>query len=313
LPCIRSVGQETNREQRIIVVGVGLPAPKAVSVIARRSFDQRSNLQKVDGLLRSPAYCGVARNDIRVIKKMDKYKIYLEVDRKGCCMAHIRELPGCFVWDRTQKKVLERVPEIIKGYLSFLKKNGEKNVSVPKKIKYEVLETQRGTCPVKSGNKAALFSYDLLPPAKTFINQCIRWMGYNRKELLKRVGKLSGEILDWKPEKKVRSIRETLNHVANCDLWYLSRLQDFKELYAVPEYPKEKIFEKLKENRELAIKILRNLSPEDRNKINVPRKWAKYKNEKWTAGKMLRRFLEHEREHIGTIDKTLGKYRESIA
>jgi len=250
---------------------------------------------------------------------MKKYKIYLEVDRKGCCMAHIRELPGCFVWDKTQKKTLDKVPEAVKGYLSFLKKNGEKSLSefgsvgkVPDKIDFEIMETQKGTCPVVSGSKAALFSYDLLPPAKTFINQCIRWMGYNRKELLKRVGKLSGEILDWKPEKKVRSIRETLNHIANCDLWYLSRLKDFKELYAVSEYPKEKIFEKLKGNRELAIKILRNLSPEDRNKINVPRKWAKYKNEKWTAGKMLRRFLEHEREHIGTIDKTLGKYRESI-
>jgi uncharacterized damage-inducible protein DinB/predicted RNase H-like HicB family nuclease len=244
---------------------------------------------------------------------MDKYKVYLEVDRKSCCMAHIRELAGCFVWDKTQKKTLDKVPEAVKGYLSFLKKNGEKSLRVPDKIDFEIMETQKGTCPVVSGSKAALFSYDLLPPVKTFINQCIRWMGYNRKELLKRVGKLSGEILDWKPEKKVRSIRETLNHIANCDLWYLSRLKDFKELYAVSEYPKEKIFEKLKGNRELAIKILRNLSPEDRNKINVPRKWAKYKNEKWTAGKMLRRFLEHEREHIGTIEKTLSLYRKSIA
>ena len=135
-------------------------------------------------------------------RKMNKYKVYLEVDKKGCCMAHIRELPGCFVWDRTQKKVLERVPEIIKVYLSFLKKNGEKNVSIPKKIEYEILETQKGTCPVISGSKAALFSYDLLPPAKAFINQCIRWMGHNRKELLKKVGKLSDEILDWKTREK---------------------------------------------------------------------------------------------------------------
>jgi len=246
-------------------------------------------------------------------REMKTYRVYLEVDRKGFCMVHVRELPGCFVWDKAQKKTLDKVPEAVKGYLSFLKKNGEKNISVPKKLEYDIVETQKGTCPVISGSKAALFSYDLLPPSKTFINQCIRWMGYNRKELLKRVGKLSDEILDWKPEKKVRSIRETLNHVANCDLWYLSRLKDFKELYAVPEYPKEKIFEKLRAYRELAIRVLKSLSVEDRNKINVPRKWTKHKDEKWTAGKMLRRFLEHEREHIGTIEKTLSLYRRSIA
>jgi len=243
---------------------------------------------------------------------MNKYEIYLEVDRKGCCMAHIRELPGCFVWGKTQKKTLDKVPEAIKGYLSFLKKNGEKNVSVPKKIEYEIEETQKGTCPVISGSKAGLFSYDLLPPSKAFINQCIRRMGYNRKELFKRVGMLSNEVLDWKPDKKTRSIRETLNHVANCDIWYLSRLKDFKELCSVPEYPKEKIFEKLRVYRELAIRMLKSLSVEDRNRINVPKRWTKHKDEKWTAGKMLRRFLEHEREHIGTIDNTLNLYRKNI-
>ncbi len=243
---------------------------------------------------------------------MDKYKVYLEVNKKGCCMAHVRELPGCFVWGKTQKEVLKGIPAAIKDYLSFLRKNGEKNVTVRKRIEYEILETQRGTCPVKSGNKAALFSYDLLPPAKALINQCIRWMGYNRKELSKKVDKLPNQVLDWKPGKNARSIRETLNHVANCDLWYLSRLRGFKEIYAVPEYPKEKIYDKLKKNREVAVRVLNKLSIEDRNKINVPKRWTKHKDEKWTAGKMLRRFLEHEREHIGTIDKTLRKYRESI-
>jgi predicted RNase H-like HicB family nuclease/uncharacterized damage-inducible protein DinB len=245
--------------------------------------------------------------------KMDKYKVYLEIDRKGCCMAHIRELPGCFIWDKTQKKVLERIPGAIKSYLSFLKKNGEKNVSVPKKIEFEVMETQKGTCPVVSGSKAALFSYDLLPPSKPFISQCIRRMGYNRKELLKKVGKLPDKVLDWRPDKKTRSVRETLNHIANCDIWYFSRLSDFKELCSVQEYPKGRIFDKLKKNREIAVKVLKKLSAEDRNKINVPRKWTNHKDEKWTAGKMLRRFLEHEREHIGTIEKALSLYRRSIA
>ena len=240
--------------------------------------------------------------------EMERYSVYLEVDRKGYCMAHVRELPGCFVWDKTKKKALKKIPKVIKEHLEYLKKNGEKSLIIPKKIEFEIMETQKGTCPLISGSKAAMFSYDLIPPTKDFIKKCLKWMRYNRKELLNRVKKLSDEVLDWKPNKDKRSIRETLNHVANAEWWYLSRMKDYKELYALPyvyKCPPKKIFEKLKKTRELAVKILKNLSQSDRDKINVPRKYAKYKDEKWTFGKVLRRFLEHEKEHIETIEKTL--------
>lgn len=251
---------------------------------------------------------------------MDRYRVYIEVNNKSWCMAHIAELPGCFVWDKTKRKALKKLPQAIKDYLIWLKKNGEENLSefgsvgkIPKKIEFEVVETKKGTCPVISGNKAALFSYDLIPPSNDFIRKCLRGMRYNRKELLDRVKKLTDEVLDFKPDKKIRSIRETLNHIANAEWWYLSRMKDYRELPAVPyQCPKEKIFEKLKQIRELAVKILKNLSPEDRERINIPKKFTKYKDEKWTFGKCLRRFLEHEREHIGTIDKTLELYRSKL-
>lgn len=220
-------------------------------------------------------------------------------------MAHIKELPGCFVWDKTKKEVLKRLPRAIKDFLVFLKKNGEKDLRIPVRANFEIIETQKGTCPVICPSKAALFSYDLTPPSNDFIRKCLRWMRYNRKELLSTTKKLTDEVLDFKPQKKIRSVRETLNHIATAEWWYLSRLKDFKELYPVPEYPPEKIFEKLKKFREIAVKILKNLSPKDRNRISTPRKYTRYKDEKWTAGKVLRRFLEHEREHIETIEKAL--------
>jgi uncharacterized damage-inducible protein DinB/predicted RNase H-like HicB family nuclease len=244
--------------------------------------------------------------------KDNKYKIYLEVDRKGWCMAHVEGLPGCFVWDKTTTKTLRRLPDAIKDFLSFLRKHGERNLKIPKKVKSEIVETKKGTCPVWSGSKAALFSCDLIPPSNDFIRKCLRWMRYNRVELLSEVGKLSQEVLDWKPDKKTRSIRETLNHIANAEWWYLSRLKDFKELYKLPEYSTEETFERLKRIRELAVHLLKTLSPTDRKRINIPKKYARYKDEKWTAGKVLRRFLEHEREHIDTIEKTLTLYKTNL-
>lgn len=225
-------------------------------------------------------------------------------------MAHVEELPGCFVWDKTKTKTLMRLPDAIKDFLSFLRKQGEKNLKIPKRVKFEIVETKKGTCPVWSGSKAALFTYDLIPPSNAFIKKCLRWMRYNRKELLSEVKKLSDEVLDWKPGKRTRSIGETLNHIANAEWWYLSRLKDFKELHKLPDIPTEEIFERLKKIRELAVNILSNLSTKDRERINIPKKYARYKDEKWTAGKVLRRFLEHEREHIQTIVKTLKLYEK---
>lgn len=226
-------------------------------------------------------------------------------------MAHVPELLGCFSLEKTRKKALNKLPQKIWEHISWLKKNGEK-IAQPKKIEIEICEIQMGTCPRISGSKAAIFSFDLIPPSDKKLKQVLRRMGYNRKELLAKTKKLSNEVLDWKPNKKTRSIRETLSHVANCYWWYLSRLKDWKKLYSVPEkYPPEKIFEKLDAMRTLAIQILRNLSLEDRYRINIPKKFARHKDEVWTAGKMLRRFLEHEREHIETIDKALLRYKEA--
>jgi len=225
-------------------------------------------------------------------------------------MAHVSELPGCFIWAKTQKKALSRLPRTISDFLVFLKRNGEKGLRVPGHIELEVVETQKGTCPVWSGSKAALFSYDLIPPTNDLVKKCLRWMRYNRVELLSGITKLPEEVLDWKPDKETRSIRETLNHLANVEWWYLSRLRDFKELYLVEDYPVKKIFEKLKKIRQIAVKILKNLTPADRERINIPKKYATYKDEKWAARKVLRRFLEHEREHIETIAKTLKLYKK---
>jgi predicted RNase H-like HicB family nuclease len=242
---------------------------------------------------------------------MSVYQVYLEIDDQGWCMAHVPELLGCFTLEKTQKRTLSKLSDKIREHISWLKKNGEK-IATPKKIEIQVSEIQMGTCPRISGNQAAIFSFDLIPPSVKKIKQVLRWMGYNRKELLAKTRKLSDEVLDWKPDKKTRSIRETLSHVANCDWWYLSRFGDWKELYAVPQkYPPEKIFEKLDTNRKLAMQILKNLLPEDGYKINIPQKYTKHKDEVWTCGKMLRRFLEHEREHIETIDKALLRYKEA--
>ncbi len=227
-------------------------------------------------------------------------------------MAHVEGLPGCFVWDKTRTKALRRLPDAIKDFLSFLRKQGERNLKIPKRIKFEIVETRKGTCPVICPSKAALFSYDLIPPSTDYIKRSLRWMRHNRKELLSKVKKLPHDILDWRPDKDIRSIRETLNHIATAEWWYLSRLKDFKQLYPVPEYPSEEIFEKLKRYREIAVRILKDLTPAVRKRINVPKKYTKFKDEKWTAGKVLRRFLEHEREHIDTIEKTLTLYKTSL-
>jgi predicted RNase H-like HicB family nuclease len=234
---------------------------------------------------------------------MPKYQVYLEIDKDGYCAAHIPELLGFYTFSESPEKTLEKLTIEIKKHLNWLKKIGEKTKSG--KIEYEIKEIQLGTCPRISGNKAALFTFDFFPPTNQEIKIWLKRAEGNRKELKEIVYKLPKEVLDWK-EKNKRSIREVLNHIANCDWWYVSRLN--KKL---PENSPKEIFARLDWARKIAVNALLNLTEKEKSGIFVPTRYCgTTKGENWTARKVFRRFLEHEREHIENIKGILKRYRK---
>ena len=232
-------------------------------------------------------------------------KLYLEVDASGHAMAHALDLVGCFDYGLSKDEAVAKMPETIREYLAWTRRHGEP-LTVLEPVAVEVMETVRGTCPRHSGDAAALFKLEKQPATEEMIATAIRRMGYAREDLLELVRGLPDEVMDWKREERMRSIREILTHVARCDWWYVTRLTD--EDPPASEPPGD-VFLHLKQYRESAVKRLLGLPEKLRAGVYHPKKNTKHPEEPWSARKVLRRYVEHEREHIDNIKQRLAEHK----
>jgi predicted RNase H-like HicB family nuclease/uncharacterized damage-inducible protein DinB len=232
-------------------------------------------------------------------------KLYVEVDASGHAMAHVLDLVGCFVYGLSKEEAVHKMPEAVRDYLAWTRKHGEP-LTVLEPVAVEVMETVRGTCPRHTGDAAALFKPERQPATDELIETTIRRMGYAREDLLELVRGLPDKVMDWKREERMRSIREILAHVARNDWRYVTRLTDEDPPASDP--PGD-VFLFLKQYRESAVKRLLGLPEKLRAGVYHPKKNTAHPEEPWTARKVLRRYVEHEREHIENVKKRLVDYK----
>ena len=125
-----------------------------------------------------------------------------------------------------------------------------------------------------------------------------RWMAISRQELMDLVKELPEAVMDWKPdEEEASSIREILCHLAEADLWYTDRLK---------QWPEAPLF-RLAAARGVALERLRDLTEQKRASVTT------FGGEEWTPRKVMRRMLEHEREHIHEIRGVLAARQKKSA
>jgi len=216
-----------------------------------------------------------------------KYVVYLECGdealSEGGYLAHIPALPGCVGRGITKKEAVARCEETLRSYLALLIHAGVNGV--PRETEEISLEVHE--C------GGSIFPSDYNPIMPNEAEQLVQWLEISRDELLETVSKLPTGALDWKPNPNIMSIREILNHVADSDLWYAQKLH---------HWPAE-TFERLAATRALVESSLRDLSDEERTRVTV------HYGEEWTARKVARRALEHEREHLQQIRDWAERYR----
>ena len=220
---------------------------------------------------------------------MAKYLVYIEtigdpITVKGP-VAHVPALPGASARGKTIEEAKENIRVAVEDYLSLLRDVGEQVPKASEDIHLEFEEVDGTTF---------LTDYDALRPNE--METLFRWMAVSRQELMDLVKSLSQEAFEWTPEDDTPSIRDILCHVAESDLWYTDRLKQWPE---APLY-------RLAATRGVALERLRALSEEDRSRVTV------HEGEEWTPRKVVRRMLEHEREHIAQLRQLLEAYqRES--
>lgn len=220
------------------------------------------------------------------------------------CMAHILDLPGCFAFGNSRRGALQNLRTEIVNYFKWLIRHGEK-VRIPRIIRLRVAETVTGPTPWISGSAAALFKPERATLTRATSARFFQLLRYSRQDLLCSLKKLPRQIYLWKPDAKTRSIKEILRHLSNCEWWYVSRLN----IFIGSSLPVAEM-QRLKTMRQLAFTHLRKLTPVQRSQVVIPRRYRTVDpNEAWTARKVLRRFLEHEREHTQNIADRIKEYQ----
>ncbi len=227
--------------------------------------------------------------------------------------AHVVELPGCFSRGGSRGEALGSLPGAVEGRLAWL---GERGLACPACSGFTVVE-ERGGIPGlgESGGAVALFRTDLTPVDGETLGEAVRLMTLSRGELLGVVGGLTGEELDAEPIPGKRTVRRDISHVVNAEEWYVSRLGPrYQRVYeeglrAIRGRRRLSAVERLGATRLPMIAALEAALAEGRQGPFTRRRYTRHPEEAWTLRKVLRRFLEHEREHFETIGRTLWALR----
>ena len=249
------------------------------------------------------------------------YPVYLEIAPDDTCMAHVLDLPGCTVRAPSRDEALRRLPEAIRDYHAWLRRHGEPAPPAEESIEIQVAGESTGFGPFDPGDPAALFPPDREPISPGEMERYFRLMAHARADLLDLVRDpstgsgqaLPEEVLDWQPDPQSFSIRRLLRHIGNAEQWYVSRLVPPETL--PPEWEHDEglpIFEFLEMERRTAVERLRQLTAEERSGVFYPSHWTDHPEEPWTARKVLRRFLEHEREHTAQVREILSSWRAHL-
>jgi len=224
--------------------------------------------------------------------------------------AHVAELPGCFTRGSTREAVLASLGKAITDHLAFLRAHGHRleGGSSP----FAVVEEVEGIPELgESGGAVALFASDMTSVNAQEFDVFLSLMQWNRGELLALVEPIPEDARNARTLQGKRTLNETLRHIMNAEEWYISRLG----LGVQKEYEgharrlrlgrRQTIPDRLATTRQNAVQTLKEVFARGKLGIFTRVAHTRHPEEKWTFRKVLRRFVEHEREHIGTIRELL--------
>ena len=154
----------------------------------------------------------------------------------------------------------------------------------------------------RAGGPDPLFKCDKTIATDQEIRQCLRLLEYSRADLIATTEHLPKSVLSWKPEGEPRTVRNTLRHIAQVDIWYLSRIDADPPL----DHARTRdVLAFLEYSRALVYKQLPRLTTNQRRNIFYPRERSNERSP-WTATKVLHRLVSHERQHTRYLRRILA-------
>ncbi len=234
---------------------------------------------------------------------MKAYALYLESGpQQKTTLVHVIELLGCVANGKTTALALERTPEAIRSYLTYLERHGE---DVDPKEPFTTRVTEHITTGdfLGQGSPHAVYAPDRRPLSPGDLARFLRWLEWSRADLLALLDGIAERRLSAKPERG-RPVFDILKHIGEAEPQYitgvLGRVKDLTAAGNAIYHERVEIRDGLREERRALIERLRALTPAERKLVvHAPGRVR-------TMRRGIRRVLEHEWEHRREIAERLG-------
>jgi hypothetical protein len=226
-------------------------------------------------------------------------RIGLENNIEGRTLAWALDYPGCFAYGTDETEALVRLPRALLEYDVWIKDHTTDSWVDLKDMDMRVVESFETFCIDENYNRVpdgqgyeinAWFIDDWRPLTDVEIERGLKIFHWQREELLAGLTTLDPEILEKDFPGQRWNILGIAKHIANAELWYLSRLDltdlSHKDLSADPKA-------RLGQTAALIDRVF----PKFINEVNV----TGIEGEFWSYRKILRRILWHQRDHIEHI------------
>jgi predicted RNase H-like HicB family nuclease len=214
---------------------------------------------------------------------------------EGRWVAHVPDLPGCFSTHKDRDAAVRSVPGAVESYLGWCQRHGlhVSGLSAP----MVVSEVIRAWNYEEGYEVNAFFASDRPPVTEDELPEFRTLLTAAQQDLLATVEGLAPLDLEKTFPDERWPISGVLKHAANADLWYLDRVGLGFARSEVPEDP----FGRLSKVHEHFLANLPGLA----SRTGV----VTLSGETWSARKVLRRALWHERDHTEHILKLRAMLR----
>lgn len=202
-------------------------------------------------------------------------------------IAWVLDLPGCFSSAPTSREAAKRAPGEISAYFAWRLSHNAFQPPFPARFECQVAETHHAYTKPTDPNYLvnAFFEHDRRPLTFEEVAEILLLLTWTRRDLLHLLdlpsGTLSGDVL------------EIVNHVASAENWYLMQFDLGLKPDSLPADPLSRL-RIVRENTRRQLPAL----------AGVPRV-SQSRGESWSARKIARRTLWHERDHTNHIRKMM--------
>ena len=230
-------------------------------------------------------------------------RVAVENNIEGRSMASALDFPGCFAYGSEETEALIRMPQAViafktwlDGYTtnSWLKELTDFDVRLVETFKaYNVDDSFQ---PDENGEIEvnAWFHDDWRPLTEIEISRGLQVVAWAHNDVLEMTASLTPAQLDQPYPEERWSIRGIMGHIANAELWYLSRL-------GLAQVEQKALPEEVLARMEFTLANLRSALPQTAGREDVRGR----SGEIWSPRKVLRRFCWHALDHCQHIHQLI--------